>query len=71
MNKEIQCCRNCYHYDPAEYCKHDNIERIIKQKKAETCPFWIPMPADAAEILAEINRKLHNAMETIKGRKKQ
>ena len=66
-----QFCRNCGHYDPSEYCKHDNIERILRQEKAETCPFWVPLPADTAEILADIKRKFICAMETINGRKKQ
>ena len=51
-------CRNCGHYDIKSYCKHDNIERILRQEKAESCPFWIPIAVIDEKARAEVMRKV-------------
>lgn len=54
----IQCCRNCGNYNPKSDCPHDNIERILKQEKAEPCPFWTPIKTIDEKFRAEVMRKV-------------
>ena len=53
-----QYCRNCGRYDPKIDCPHDNIERILKQEKAQACAFWTPATKIDAEFRAEVMRKV-------------
>ena len=57
---EFQGCRNCQLYNPSEYCKHDNILRIMKQEKAETCPFWVPKEENTDFVNKVLEKRLKN-----------
>jgi hypothetical protein len=52
-----QFCRNCGRYKPAQFCEHDNIERIMRQERSESCPFWVPV-SSTIDILTEVTGKL-------------
>ena len=56
-----QCCSNCNKYKPTEFCKHDSIDRILKQEKYQTCPFWMPMsPKKKSPFMGDVVRKIKN-----------
>ena len=56
---KLKTCNNCGRKYDSAFCKYDNIERLVRLKNKEECPFWCPSPMQKIDrFKSEVFRKL-------------
>lgn len=65
--RELRCCRNCRHHDPASYnqCREPQAERVLEKDRGNFCDFFQMGGATAAPTPTAGGDALRQAAEAL------